>query len=174
MYLLDTNVISELRKPHRSSNVLRWVSSVPDEQSLRSRGRAGCESARRRGLLSRRTSTGGTDGRSRCAQSNGARRDRHWIRTRQLSHMARPSPRESLAPFANDASASARRRSTLAEITYPDGRRGRPRAARGSPTAETLDDLRRPPAIGSRSCRATELDSTASGSMISGDLFPMA
>jgi predicted nucleic acid-binding protein len=32
MYLLDANVISELRKPRRSSNVVRWVSSVPAEQ----------------------------------------------------------------------------------------------------------------------------------------------
>lgn len=31
MYLLDTNVISELRKPNRSSNVVRWVSGIPVE-----------------------------------------------------------------------------------------------------------------------------------------------
>jgi predicted nucleic acid-binding protein len=29
MYLLDTNVISELRKPNRSQNVVRWMSRVP-------------------------------------------------------------------------------------------------------------------------------------------------
>jgi predicted nucleic acid-binding protein len=28
MYLLDTNVISELRRPNRDPNVLRWISAV--------------------------------------------------------------------------------------------------------------------------------------------------
>ena len=29
MYLLDTNVVSELRKPRRNPNVVRWIGSVP-------------------------------------------------------------------------------------------------------------------------------------------------
>jgi toxin FitB len=29
MYLLDTNVISELRKPRRSPNVMAWIARVP-------------------------------------------------------------------------------------------------------------------------------------------------
>ena len=29
MYLLDTNVVSELRKPERSPHVVRWIENVP-------------------------------------------------------------------------------------------------------------------------------------------------
>src|SRR5688572_5151469 len=29
MYLLDTNVVSELRKENRSANVVRWIETVP-------------------------------------------------------------------------------------------------------------------------------------------------
>ena len=32
MYLLDTNVVSELRRPRPNASVLRWVSGIPDEQ----------------------------------------------------------------------------------------------------------------------------------------------
>ena len=32
MYLLDTNVVSELRRPRPSPSVTRWVSEVPSEQ----------------------------------------------------------------------------------------------------------------------------------------------
>jgi toxin FitB len=29
MYLLDTNVVSELRKPRRNAHLLRWIAAVP-------------------------------------------------------------------------------------------------------------------------------------------------
>jgi predicted nucleic acid-binding protein len=29
MYLLDTNVVSELRKPHRNTNVVTWMATAP-------------------------------------------------------------------------------------------------------------------------------------------------
>ena len=32
MYLLDTNVISELRKPRPHGGVLAWIASVPDRE----------------------------------------------------------------------------------------------------------------------------------------------
>ena len=32
MYLLDTNVISELRRPRPHQAVLKWIGGVPDEQ----------------------------------------------------------------------------------------------------------------------------------------------
>ena len=32
MYLLDTNVVSELRRPHPHRAVLNWISDVPAEQ----------------------------------------------------------------------------------------------------------------------------------------------
>ena len=32
MYLLDTNVVSELRRPNPSRNVMNWVRAVPAEQ----------------------------------------------------------------------------------------------------------------------------------------------
>ena len=32
MYLLDTNVVSEIRKNNPSPNVLRWLNGVPEEQ----------------------------------------------------------------------------------------------------------------------------------------------
>ena len=34
MYLLDTNVVSELRRPHPHRNVLRWMVGVPADQLL--------------------------------------------------------------------------------------------------------------------------------------------
>ena len=32
MYLLDTNVVSELRRPQPSRSVLRWIADVPSDQ----------------------------------------------------------------------------------------------------------------------------------------------
>ena len=32
MYLLDTNVVSELRKPKPHGAVIAWIQSVPDDQ----------------------------------------------------------------------------------------------------------------------------------------------
>ena len=32
MYLLDTNVVSELRRPRPSQSVLRWIADVPAEE----------------------------------------------------------------------------------------------------------------------------------------------
>jgi hypothetical protein len=32
MYLLDTNVVSELRRPHPHAGVLNWIAAVPAEQ----------------------------------------------------------------------------------------------------------------------------------------------
>lgn len=32
MYLLDTNVISELRRPRPNAAVIRWIGNVPNEQ----------------------------------------------------------------------------------------------------------------------------------------------
>ena len=34
MYLLDTNVVSELRRPHPHRNVLQWMVGVPADQLL--------------------------------------------------------------------------------------------------------------------------------------------
>ena len=32
MYLLDTNVVSELRRPQPRPSVLRWIAQVPSDQ----------------------------------------------------------------------------------------------------------------------------------------------
>ena len=41
MYLLDTNVVSELRRPNPSRNVMNWVRAVPAEQLYLSAGTIG-------------------------------------------------------------------------------------------------------------------------------------
>lgn len=52
-FLLDTNVISEIRKPHGNPNVERWFVSIPDDSTFLSalvigEIRAGIEKIRRR------------------------------------------------------------------------------------------------------------------------------
>ena len=53
MYLLDTNVVSELRRPRPHRSVLRWIAEVPSEQLFLSAVtvgeiQAGIESVRKR------------------------------------------------------------------------------------------------------------------------------
>ena len=53
MYLLDTNVVSELRRPQPHASVLRWIAAVPSDQLFLSAVtvgeiQAGIESVRER------------------------------------------------------------------------------------------------------------------------------
>ena len=53
MYLLDTNVVSELRRPRPHASVLRWIAAVPSDQLFLSAVtigeiQAGIESVRER------------------------------------------------------------------------------------------------------------------------------